>query len=101
MRQMGADRDRFTRLAPDAVMDDAGSRIHRWSARQRAFVLLAVGGVVAAAIVVAVLLLGRGSDGNRVQVQALWYGIAPGGRTVGGVTPVDITAIDDDPRTPL
>jgi len=82
-------------------MDQARSRSHRWSRRQRALVLLSAGGLVAAAIVAAVLLLGRGGDGHSVQVQALWYGVAPDGRTVGGVTPVDITAVDDDPRTPL
>jgi hypothetical protein len=38
---------------------------------------------------------------NAVQVKALWYGTAQDGGLVGGVTPVDIAAVEDDPQTPL
>jgi hypothetical protein len=34
-------------------------------------------------------------------VKALWYGTTQDGRIVGGLTPVDISAIADDPQTPL
>jgi hypothetical protein len=62
----------------------------------------------AAVAVVAALLLGvvtfATSDrkGNhRVTVQALWYGTSSEGQVVGGVTPVAITAVADDPDSPL
>src|SRR5262245_21269883 len=42
-----------------------------------------------------------GGDGDSVQVKALWYGTTEDGKTLGGVTPVDITAATDDPETPL
>jgi hypothetical protein len=37
-----------------------------------------------------------GKDVDHVQVQALWYGKTADGTVVGGVTPVEITAITDD-----
>lgn len=49
---------------------------------------------------VAAGLLAR-SSGNTVEVQALWYGLTADGSAVGGVTPVRITAIADDPGTPF
>jgi hypothetical protein len=43
-----------------------------------------------------------GADGRKaVQVKALWYGTAQNGRVVAGVTPVDVAAVRDDPKTPL
>jgi hypothetical protein len=42
-----------------------------------------------------------GSGGSAVQVHALWYGTTQSGATVGGVTPVDVSAVQDDPNTPL
>ena len=64
--------------------------------------------VVASAVVVAVIagVLAAGDGGARrgrdtVQVKALWYGEATDGSIQSGVTPVDITARFDDPKTPL
>jgi hypothetical protein len=49
-----------------------------------------------------VVVNGCGADGGKaVEVQALWYGTTQDGNTVGGVTPVDVKAVEDDPRTPL
>jgi Lon protease (S16) C-terminal proteolytic domain len=70
--------------------------------RLRRLILLAAGGLVlVAAIVVVLAVAPGGGDEQHVRVQALWYGMTEDGRTVGGVTPVDITAVEDDPQTPL
>lgn len=62
----------------------------------------------AALAVVAALLLGvvtfelsKRNSNHRVTVQALWYGTSSEGQVVSGVTPVEITAVADDPDTPL
>jgi len=44
---------------------------------------------------------GGGGNRNAVQVKALWYGTAQDGSIVGGLTPVDISAVEDNPQTPL
>ncbi len=57
-------------------------------------VLAAVAGVVAVAGC-------GGGHGKSVEVKALWYGTTAGGKTLGGVTPVVVTAVRDNPETPL
>jgi hypothetical protein len=59
--------------------------------------------VIAAVAIVLVLASGGrdGRDTHDVQVEALWYGETASGNIVGGVTPVDISAVGDDPATPL
>jgi hypothetical protein len=61
--------------------------------------------VISAALVLAALagIAGGcgGSGGKSVEVHALWYGTTQAGTTVGGVTPVDVRAVSDDPSTPL
>ena len=58
---------------------------------------------IAAALVLAAITSGAvgcgggGDDGQSVQVDALWYGTTADGEVTGGVTPVDITAVEDDP----
>ncbi len=61
---------------------------------RRSLVLVAVVGVVAVGC-------GGSGPGNAVAVKALWYGTAQNGTVSGGVTPVDVAAVKDDPRTPL
>ncbi|MSY22787.1 MAG: hypothetical protein F2668_07390, partial [Actinobacteria bacterium] len=63
---------------------------------------------LAAVAVVAALLLGvvtlelsKRNSNHRVTVQALWYGTSSEGQVVSGVTPVEITAVADDPDSPL
>ena len=62
----------------------------------------------AAVTLVAALLLGvatlevsNRTGNHRVTVQALWYGTSSEGQVVSGVTPVEITAVADDPDSPL
>jgi len=62
----------------------------------------------ASGAVIAALLLGlltvevsNRKPNHRVTVQALWYGTSSEGQVVSGVTPVEITAVADDPDTPL
>lgn len=63
--------------------------------------------VLAICIVLALMLgvitwaVRRSSGQNSVTVQALWYGKDVSGTISGGVTPVEITAIDADPSTAL
>ncbi len=63
----------------------------------RALIALVVMSIVAAC---ASCAGGSGSESS-VRVRALWFGAASDGRVEGGVTPVDITAVTDEPRTPL
>ena len=72
------------------------SRRTEWIAAGLAAVLIGLG----LALIVGVT--GRDSgDGNTVQVDALWYGVAEDGSIQGGTTQVDIEAVEDDPKTPL
>jgi hypothetical protein len=57
--------------------------------------------LVVAAVAVAVVALTSGGGKQAVVVRALWYGTAANGRIAGGVTPVDVRAVADDPKTPL
>ncbi|HJZ53996.1 MAG TPA: S16 family serine protease, partial [Gemmataceae bacterium] len=59
-----------------------------------------VASVVVLMVAGAVIGCGGGA-GNSVEVHALWYGSTPAGAIVGGVTPVGIRAVGDDPNTPL
>lgn len=55
------------------------------------------------AVVAVAMAVGCGGSENRsaVEVKALWYGTAQDGTVRGGVTPVDVAAVKDDPMTPL
>jgi Lon protease (S16) C-terminal proteolytic domain len=64
--------------------------------------ILAIAAVLVLMVVAGVVAFGGGDGGGKaVEVGALWYGTTQDGNTVGGVTPVDITAGTDDPQTPL
>lgn len=54
-------------------------------------------------VVIVVMATGRGGGGggHTVRVGALWYGQTQNGEVTAGVTPVDIAAVNDDPKTPL
>ena len=67
-------------------------RLIRWSA-------LAV--VAALLLGVVTFELSKRNSNHRVTVQALWYGTSSEGLIVSGVTPVEITAVADDPDSPL
>ena len=56
--------------------------------------------MVTVASAIAVGGCGGGSQ-DGVTVKALWYGTTQQGTTVGGVSAVDINAVDDSPETPL
>jgi Lon protease-like protein len=62
---------------------------------------LAAAVALASGLIVGAIAGGGDSAGNSVRVKALWYGIAKNGTSQGGLTPVDIRAVADDPRTPL
>lgn len=84
-------------------MDGAPSR-RSWRAAggRRRLILLTAGGLVVAVVVAVVLVLALGGGGeDGVQIEALWYGTTKDGRVLGGVTPVHIQAVEDDPQTPL
>ncbi len=57
--------------------------------------------VLALALAAAVGGCGGAERDEAVEVKALWYGTAADGTTVGGTAPVEIRAVEDDPRTPL
>jgi hypothetical protein len=64
---------------------------------------LAIAAALASLVVAATLAFaGCGAAGQEgVTVKALWYGTTQEGNTVGGVTTVDIGAVEDSPKTPL
>jgi hypothetical protein len=66
-----------------------------WIGLAAAFIVLASG------LIVGLIVNCNRDSGSTVQVKALWYGVARDGSVQGGVTPVGIEAVNDDPKTPL
>ena len=73
----------------------------RWSSRPLRIALVAVLLLVLVGGGLAIARWVGGGESHSVQVQALWYGVDSAGNVQGGVTPVDIAAVSDDPTTPL